>query len=57
MIKSQDKKKAVAVNNLLILPDTVRTAMASYMLRRWNVECIEHHSLKGDEFHLWLKNR
>jgi hypothetical protein len=31
--------------------------MAGYLLRRWNVDCTEDHSLKGGEFHLWLRNR
>lgn len=35
----------------------VRAAMAGYMLRRWNVDCTEDHSLKGAEYHLWLRNR
>ncbi len=34
-----------------------RAAMAGYLLRRWNVDCTEDHSLKGGEFHLWLRNR
>ena len=35
----------------------VRAAMAGYLLRRWNVDCTEDHSMKGAEFHLWLRNR
>ena len=35
----------------------VRAAMAGYLVRRWNVDCTEDHSLKGAEFHLWLRNR
>lgn len=35
----------------------LRAALAGYMLRRWNVDCTEHHSLKGAEYHLWLRNR
>lgn len=35
----------------------VRAAMAGYLLRRWNVDCTEDHSMKGGEFHLWLRNR
>jgi hypothetical protein len=35
----------------------VRAAVAGYVLRRWNVDCSEDHSLKGAEYHLWLKNR
>jgi len=35
----------------------VRAAMAGYLMRHWNVDCTENHSLKGPEFHLWLRNR
>lgn len=35
----------------------VRAALTGYMLRRWNVDCTPDHSLKGEENHLWLKNR
>ncbi len=35
----------------------VRAAVAGYILRRWNVDCSEDHSLEGPEYHLWLKNR
>lgn len=35
----------------------VRAAMAGYLLRHWNVDCTEDHSLKGGEHHLWLRNR
>lgn len=34
-----------------------RAAMAGYLLRRWNVDCTDDHSLKGGEHHLWLRNR
>lgn len=34
-----------------------RAAMAGYLLRQWNVDCTEDHSLKGGEHHLWLRNR
>lgn len=34
----------------------IRAALAGYLLRRWNVDCTENHSLKGAEFHLWLRN-
>ena len=34
----------------------VRAAVAGYLLRRWNIDCSEEHSLKGMEYHLWLKN-
>lgn len=40
-----------------ILNVRVRAAMAGYLLRRWNVDCTEDHSLKGGEHHLWLRNR
>jgi predicted DNA-binding transcriptional regulator YafY len=43
------------VNGVLHL--NVRAAVAGYVLRRWNVDCSEEHSLKGAEYHLWLKNR
>ncbi|QKS27503.1 MAG: WYL domain-containing protein [Candidatus Accumulibacter similis] len=35
----------------------VRAAMAGYLLRRWNVDCTNDHSLKGAEHQLWLRNR
>ncbi len=34
----------------------VRAAVAGYVLRRWNVDCTEDHSLEGAEYHLWLRN-
>lgn len=34
----------------------VRAAVAGYLLRRWNIDCSKSHSMKGDEYHLWLKN-
>ena len=40
-----------------VLKVRVRAAMAGYLLRRWNVDCTEDHSLKGEEHHLWLRNR
>lgn len=40
-----------------VLNVRVRAAMAGYLLRRWNVDCTADHSLKGDEYHLWLRNR
>jgi predicted DNA-binding transcriptional regulator YafY len=33
-----------------------RAALASYLLRRWNVDCTTDHSLDGPEYLLWLKN-
>lgn len=40
-----------------VLKVRVRAAMAGYLLRRWNVDCTNDHSLKGAEHHLWLRNR
>lgn len=40
-----------------VLKVRTRAAMAGYLLRRWNVDCTEDHSLKGGEYHLWLRNR
>jgi predicted DNA-binding transcriptional regulator YafY len=40
-----------------VLQVNVRAAVAGYVLRRWNVDCSEDHSLEGAEYHLWLKNR
>jgi predicted DNA-binding transcriptional regulator YafY len=40
-----------------VLKVRARAAIAGYLLRRWNVDCTENHSLKGAEFHLWLRNR
>ncbi len=40
-----------------VLQKRVRAAMAGYLMRHWNVDCTEDHSLKGAEFHLWLRNR
>jgi len=40
-----------------VLKVRARAAMAGYLLRRWSVDCTEDHSLKGGEFHLWLRNR
>ena len=34
----------------------VRAAVAGYLLRKWNVDCTENHTLSGPEYHLWLKN-
>lgn len=35
----------------------VRAALVGYMLLQWNVDCTIDHSLKGAEYHLWLRNR
>lgn len=40
-----------------VLKVNVRAAVAGYVLRRWNVDCTEDHSLEGAEYHLWLRNR
>lgn len=40
-----------------VLKVRARAAMAGYLLRCWNVDCTDDHSLKGGEFHLWLRNR
>ncbi|MCU7940591.1 MAG: WYL domain-containing protein [gamma proteobacterium symbiont of Bathyaustriella thionipta] len=48
MNKSDTQKGCLNVN--------VRAAVAGYLLRRWNIDCSQQHSLKGDEYHLWLKN-
>lgn len=40
-----------------VLKVRARAAMAGYLLRRWNVDCTEDHSLRGGEHHLWLRNR
>ncbi len=34
----------------------VRAAMAGYLLRRWNVDCTKHASLRTKEYQLWLRN-
>ena len=40
-----------------VLRVNVRAAVAGYVLRQWNVDCTENHSLEGAECHLWLRNR
>lgn len=40
-----------------VLKVRTRAAIAGYLLRRWNVDCTEDHSLRGGEYHLWLRNR
>lgn len=40
-----------------VLRVRARAAMAGYLLRRWNVDCTEDHSLEGSQYHLWLRNR
>ena len=39
-----------------VLKLQVRAAVAGYLLRRWNVDCTENHSLEGREYQLWLCN-
>ena len=39
-----------------MLKTQVRAAVAGYVLRKWNVDCTEQHSLNSPEVHLWLKN-
>lgn len=34
----------------------VRAATAGYLLRLWNVDCSQNHSLLGIEYQLWLRN-
>ncbi len=34
----------------------LRAAMAGYVLRKWSVDCSPDHSLRGDEYRLWLKD-
>ncbi|MGI2166544.1 MULTISPECIES: WYL domain-containing protein [Shewanella] len=34
----------------------IRAALAGYLLRLWNVDCSQDHTLKGPELHLALKN-
>lgn len=40
-----------------VCKQNVRAAVAGYVLRRWNVDCSEDHSLEGSEYQLWLRNR
>lgn len=39
-----------------VLKIEIRAAMAGYLLRRWNVDCTDDASLKGNEYQLWLSN-
>jgi hypothetical protein len=53
------QKKFVEVEHGMqdgIIRHKVRAAMAGYVLRLWNVDCTEDHSLDGGEYQLWLKN-
>lgn len=40
-----------------VLKLNVRAAMAGYLLRRWNVDCTKHASLRTGEYQLWLRNQ
>lgn len=42
------------VNSVLKL--NIRAAVAGYLLRRWNIDCSDDHSVEGGEIHLWLRN-
>ncbi|KKF89330.1 hypothetical protein XY58_04935 [Stenotrophomonas maltophilia] len=35
----------------------LRAAMAGYVLRKWSVDCSPDHSLRGQEYRLWLKDQ
>jgi predicted DNA-binding transcriptional regulator YafY len=39
-----------------VLEMKLRAAIAGYMLRRWSVDCSPDHSLRGQEYRLWLKD-
>lgn len=39
-----------------VLHIKVRAAVAGYVLRQWIVDCTQDHSLKGQEYRLWLRN-
>ena len=40
-----------------VLKVRLRSAVAGYVLRRWNVDCSARHELSGPEYHLALRNR
>jgi len=40
-----------------VMKVNVRATQAGYLLRLWNVDCSKEHSLVGNEYHLWLRNR
>ena len=40
-----------------VLKVKIRAAMASYILRLWNVDSTDNASREGGEFNLWLQNR
>jgi len=39
-----------------VLKVNIRAAVAGYLLRLWNIDCSEGHSLERDEIYLWLRN-
>ncbi len=39
-----------------ILKVKLRAATAGYILRKWGVDCSPDHSLRGDEYRLWLRD-
>jgi hypothetical protein len=57
---SLEHKETIEVDYAMtegVLHINVRAAVAGYLLRRWNVDCTKGGTLKGDEYHLWLRNR
>ncbi|BCV62880.1 WYL domain-containing protein [Shewanella algae] len=40
-----------------LLKINTRAALAGYLLRLWNVDCSQNHTLSGAEYHLALRNR
>lgn len=52
-IESIKKEYSMTGDGLTV---TVRSALAGYTLRRWNVDCSTDHHLTGGEYHLWLEN-
>lgn len=48
------KNEYCMTDDKLIVP--VKSALAGYTLRRWNVDCSTDHNLTGGEYHLWLEN-
>lgn len=39
-----------------VLRIKLRAAMAGYVLRKWSVDCSPDHSLRGQEYRLWLRD-
>lgn len=56
-VKHPDTIEAEYCMNAGVLKVPARAAMVGYLLRRWNVDCTEDHSLRGGEYQLWLRNR